>query len=184
MTTNRPSLKNPSVTGKNARETHRKDFDKEILALLTKGLSPNQIVQWYEETKKAELGPHNVREILQHYGERIKRLNAKFDAIAARSISMIEMDETFKGRRYIILVVMDSITGYVFMMKKIKRRNERHIKRALKSIRHILRNAKVVLTDEAPYFPAVVRDLCPNARHQICFIIQNLRRSMKAMEMP
>ena len=186
MTQNRRSIKNPSVNGEMLRETHRKESDKEILAIFTKGLSPNQIVHWYEEVKRERLMPHKVREVLQDYGSRIKKLNAKFDEIAARYISMIEMDETFKGRRYIVLVVMDSLTGYVFMMKKIKRRNERHIRRALESIRHILRNVKVVLTDEAPYFSAIVKDFCPNALHQICLVhvMRNIKAEVEKLKSP
>ncbi len=158
-------LKNSFNKTSEGEKAEQKQREKEVLALYTKNLSPNQISQYFKETGRMQCKAFHARNILLKNHPRIEKLNYKFDEIASQSISIIEMDETFKGMRYVILVVMDSLTGYIFLVQRILRKDGRHIKKALRPLKDMLMDVKVVLTDGAVYFPNIIQDLCPNSLH-------------------
>jgi len=85
-------------------------------------------------------------------------------------LSLLEIDETFKGRKISLLVVIDTMTGYIFHLQWLKSRSKKGILDTLASKRELFYNVVLVLTDGAPYFPEVVKELCPFAKHQQCLI--------------
>jgi len=91
------------------------------------------------------------------------------------------IDETFKGRRAAILVMIDSITGYIITIQWIKNREIGTIKKALLPFTDLFEKVKLVMTDGATYFPEVLNEIFPNATHQICLIhvMRNLYRKLE-----
>ena len=98
-------------------------------------------------------------------------LNERFDRVARRKLIMIHIDETFKGRKVSILILIDAITGYILHLEWLERRTEEAISKQLSPLREVLKNVILVITDGSPYFPEVVKKLCPDAFHQTCLIM-------------
>jgi transposase-like protein len=144
--------------------------EKLILDLLLAPMSPNQVKRHYFNVFRQQRKSHKIRQVLLMKKRRITILNSKFDFIACQTLSLLEIDETFKGRKISLLVVIDTLTGYIFHFQWLKSRSKQGILDALASKRELFQNAILVLTDGAPYFPEVVKELCPLAKHQQCLI--------------
>ncbi len=160
--------------------------ERQILDLLTAPVSPNRIGQHLGNVFRQQRKAHAVRKVLMKNHNRIQVVNHKFDFILIPSIRLLEIDETFKGMRVSILVVLDTWTGYILYFNWLKERSENGLVNALEPFRDQLDNILLVLTDGATYFPEVVRNLCPQAVHQICLVhvIRNLFRPMRAGRIP
>jgi len=144
--------------------------DISLLDLLSKNMSPNDIVDHIWNVKHVKIYSNKIIKQLLLYKARIHEVNRRFDCIAGKKLKVSVIDETFKGRKITVLVFMDMITGYVFLIQWIKNRRMETIKRALKPFQEIMDRVDLVLTDGAPYFPEVVHAIFPNARHQTCLV--------------
>lgn len=166
-------VSNYASMGENDRE-HKKfanmSEDKLILDLLLAPMSPNQVSRHLKNVFKIQRKCHKIRQVLLKNKGRIRSLNSKFDFIACRILRLLEIDETFKGRKISLLVVIDTMTGYIFHFQWLKSRSKKGILNALASKRELFYNVVLVLTDGAPYFPEVIKELCPFAKHQQCLI--------------
>jgi len=143
---------------------------RQILDLLLAPMSPNRISRHLYCVFRKNISSWKIKQLLLSYRTKIKKLNERFDQIAQRKIIMIHIDETFKGQKISILVLIDAITGYILHLEWLERRTEEAISMQLSSLRELLKNVILVITDGAPYFPEVVKNLCPDAFHQICLI--------------
>ena len=155
--------------------------DEFIIEQQSKCVSPNEIRATLQTLLRITRSSNRIRkELFKHY-EKIKQINKKFDKIACKKVHLLSMDETFKGRKIIILVLIDAITGYIICIKKIKNRKENTIVKALEPYKKLLTQVDLVLTDGAPYFPKVINRFLPNVRHQICLVhvLRNLFRKME-----
>ena len=125
-----------------------------------------------------------IRRVLFKHAKKVAQINAKLDLIACQIIRLIEIDETFKGRKAIFLLVVDASTGYILFMQWIPQRTKETILAALMPLEALFRNVKIVLTDGAPYFPDVIHELCPQAVHQLCLIhiMRNLFKFLQPFE--
>jgi transposase-like protein len=144
--------------------------EKQMLDLLMAPMSPHQVQLHFQNVFREQRKAHRVRQVLLKNKRRIRLLNQKFDWIAIHSLVLLEIDETFKGWKTSLLVIVDTFTGYIFYIGWLKERNARGILKAVEPIRDLFLNVALVLTDGAPYFPEVIAELCPNAKHQICLI--------------
>ena len=147
-----------------------KQEQRETLDLLLAPMSPNRVSRHFRHVHGKQISAWKIKRVVRAQGERIASINARMDRVASRKISIVQIDETFKGRWVSILVVIDAVTGYILHLQWLERRNTDAILDQLRPIASLLKNAKLVMTDGAPYFPAVVKELCPNARHQICLV--------------
>jgi transposase-like protein len=143
---------------------------KQILDLLMAPMSPNQVSRHLNNVFRIQRKAHKIRQVLLRNKHRILLLNNKFDLIAIPTLTLLEIDETFKGCKISMLVVVDTFTGYIFSIQWLKERSKEGILQALAPIQHLFLGVMLVLTDGAPYFPEVIKELCPNAKHQICLI--------------
>lgn len=158
--------------------------EKHILDLLMTPMSPNQVRRHFSNVFKQQRKCHKIRQVLLMKKRRIRCLNSKFDFIACQTLSLLEIDETFKGRKISLLVVIDTLTGYIFHCQWLKSRSKKGILDALESKRELFYNCILVLTDGAPYFPEVVHELCPFAKHQQCLIhvMRNLYPCLRSVQ--
>ena len=181
-----PRHKKPFINVNTLEGDKRKVVNKEILSLLMNGVSPNGIRRHFKDCRSIKLTRSYIRTLVISYGKVIKKINKKFDTIAARMISILEMDETFKGMKKKILVVMDSLTGYVFLVKQIAQKSKKCIINALNSLDIDFNNVKLVLTDGAPYFPKVIQTVFPHAKHQICLVhvMRTLSSELRKLKEP
>ncbi len=154
------------------------DLEACVISLLKQSSSPSEISRHFCDVGIPGVTPYRDKKILFDRASKIKEINDKFDEIASACVSILEWDETFKGLKYKVLVVLDSITGYVFLIERLLKRDFDHIVAALKPLRKVLQKVQVVLTDGAKYFPKVVKTLCPHAVHQICLV--HVMRSVHA----
>ncbi len=164
---------NNALMGTDGGKTNKKPSfsdDKLTLDLLLTPMSPNQVKCHHFNVFRQQRKAHKIRQVLLMKKRRIRMLNSKFDFIACQTLSLLEIDETFKGRKISLLVVIDTLTGYIFHFQWLKTRSKQGILEALASKRELFYNAILVLTDGAPYFPEVVKELCPLAKHQQCLI--------------
>jgi transposase-like protein len=141
-----------------------------ILDLLAKNNSPNDIKDHLWNVFKLRRKYHAIRKVVLRNAKRAQRINNIFDLWACQTVMLIEIDETFKGRKVSLLVVADSLTGYIFMIIWLPKRSESALIAALTPLKDLFWNVKLVLTDGAPYFPKVVKEICPNAKLQRCLI--------------
>jgi transposase-like protein len=141
-----------------------------ILDLIGKGTSPHELQDHFHNVYRLARKYHAIRKIVSQKAKKARRINTVFDLLACQTLLMIEMDETFKGSKVSLLVVADSVTGYIFMICWLPRRSKNELISTLTPIKDLFSNVKLVLTDGAPYFPDVVKDICPNAKHQRCLI--------------
>ena len=139
MSNNPTFLKNTTECTQRNNFPIEKEIDRIILSLMNKGLSPAGISRHLKEIGIPDIKPHKIREVLLKYVPKIEKINRKFDEIASRSISIVEWDETFKGHKYKVLVVLDSITGYVFLVERIAERSADRIKDILAPLKSALR---------------------------------------------
>jgi Transposase len=144
--------------------------EKQMLDLLMAPMSPNQVSRHLKNVFRIQRKAHKIRQVLLRNKHRIQLLNNKFDLIAIPTLTLLEIDETFKGRKISLLVVVDTFTGYIFQIQWLKERSKEGILQALAPIQHLFQGVMLVLTDGAVYFPEVVKVLCPNAKHQACLI--------------
>ena len=160
--------------------------EKQILDLLAAPVSPNRITRHFENVFRQQRKAYAVRKVLLKNHNRIRLINHKFDLIAITSIRLIEIDETFKGMRVSLLVVIDTWTGYILHLSWLKKRSKAGILKALESVQSMFTEIMLVLTDGAPYFPEVVADLCPHAIHQICLVhvLRGLFKSLRSTQTP
>ena len=147
-----------------------KEEERQILDLLAAPMSPNQISRHYKNVFRLQRKAHKIRQVLLKNKRRIRLLNHKFDWIACHTLTLLEIDETFKGQKISLLVVVDTLTGYIFHLQWLKSRSKKGILDALMPIQDLFLNVRLVLTDGAPYFPEIVKELCPLAKHQLCLI--------------
>ncbi len=95
-----------------------------ILDLFGGANSPNAIsshfVNVYRLTRKYQA----VRRVLFKHAKKVAQIKAKLDLIACQIIRLIEIDETFKGRKAIFLLVVDASTGYILFMQWIPQRTK------------------------------------------------------------
>ena len=143
---------------------------RQILDLLLVPVSPNRISRHLSQVYRQEISAWKIKQVLLSHGPKIRQLNTKFDQIARQKLIMIHIDETFKGRKVSILVLIDAITGYILHLGWLERRTEEVIFNQLKPLQKILKNVILVMTDGASYFPEVAKKSCPDAFHQICLI--------------
>lgn len=175
-TSNKTSQVNKTYSKNSIKNKPKKsNFDsitneKLTLDLLSKNLSPNEIANTIKNISKIKTYSKKIIKKLSKYSDRIKVLNYKFDKIACKKVTLLDIDETFKGRKINVLVVVDSITGYIISLVWIKNRKKDTIIKALLPYKDLFKNIKLVLTDGAPYFPEVVNELFPIAQHQTCLV--------------
>jgi len=143
---------------------------RQIFDLLLAPMSPNRLARHFSQVFRKQVSPWNIKQLLLSYKKQIDNLNERFDKIAGGKVIILQIDETFKGQKVSILVVIDGITGYIFHLEWLDRRTEEVISKQLSPLRELLTNVKLVTTDGAPYFPEVVNNLCPEAFHQICLV--------------
>lgn len=186
MTKRKLQLRKPSINVNTLEGKERKEMNKEILSLLMIGVSPNGIRRHFKDIRSIKITRTYIRTLVISYAKIIKKKNKKFDNIAARMISILEMDETFKGMKKKILVVLDSLTGYVFLVKQIAQKSKVCIINALIHSNINFNNVKLVLTDGATYFPDVIKTVFPNAKHQICLVhvMRNLSSELRKLKEP
>lgn len=154
----------------NPMNTEEYDEEKHILDLLMSPMSPNQVCEHFKNSFRQQRKSHKIRSVLLKNKCRIKVINKKFDFIVFPMLTLLEIDETFKGRNVSLLVVIDTFTGYIFHIQWLKERSKEGILKSLEPIRELFLGVTLVLTDGALYFPEVVKELCPMAKHQICLI--------------
>ena len=143
---------------------------RQILDLLLAPMSPNRLARHFSQVFRTQVSLWNIKQLLLSYKKLIETLNERFDKIAGRKVIILQIDETFKGQKVSILVVIDAITGYILHLKWLDRRTVEVISEQLSPLRELLKNIKLVMTDGAPYFPEVAKNLCPEAFHQICLV--------------
>lgn len=166
----------PSINGEISSQDVKQKYSltrveqRQILDLLLTPMSPNRVARHFLHVFQKHLSPWKIKQVLISYKESIEALNERFDQIAGRKVIILQIDETFKGQRVSILVVIDAITGYILHLEWLDRRTEEVISKQLSPLRGLLRNVKLVMTDGAPYFPEVAKTLCPDALHQICLV--------------
>ena len=139
--------------------------DEYIFEQASKGASPNEIKATLKIFKRMKGYSSRIRKVLASKSEQIRRINATFDAIACKKVHLLSLDETYKGRRVIILVMIDAITGYIICIRKIKDRKIPTIVKALRPYQDLFDKIELILTDGATYFPEVINQLFPNIRH-------------------
>ena len=108
---------NNALMGTNDCETKKNSSyndDKLTLDLLLAPMSPNQVERHYFNVFRQQRKSHKIRQVLLMKKRRIILLNSKFDFIACQTLTLLEIDETFKGRKISLLVVIDTLTGYIF----------------------------------------------------------------------
>ena len=127
--------------------------DRQILDLLSAPVSPNRIAQHFENVFRQQRKAHAVRKVLMKNHRRIQVVNHKFDFLLIPCIRLLEIDETFKGMRVSLLVVIDTWTGYILYFSWLKERSKDGILNALATLKGQLGEILLVLTDGAPYFP-------------------------------
>lgn len=154
----------------NWKDSFTRFEQRQILDLLLVPMSPNRISRHFSRVFRKKISPWKIKQFLLSYRAKIKRLNERFDRIAKRKIIMIHIDETFKGQKISILVLIDAITSYILHLEWLERRTEEAISKQLSPLQEVLKNVILVITDGAPYFPEVVKKLCPDAFHQTCLI--------------
>ncbi|MHA1292949.1 MAG: transposase [Promethearchaeota archaeon] len=143
---------------------------RQILDLLLVPMSPNRISRHLSCVFRKNISPWKIKKLLLSYGIKIRKLNERFDRIARRKIIIIHIDETFKGQKISVLILIDAITGYILHLEWLERRTEEAISKQLSPLRELLKNVILVITDGASYFLENVKKLCPDAFHQICLI--------------
>ena len=161
-----PKLRNQTVE-------HAVDLltqERLMIQLLAHGSSPNEIqahffnVFWIHRKYSA------IRKVLLARAHNVRRINNLFDRIASSTVTILEMDETFKGRQVSLLIVVDTLTGYIILIRWLPERSKNALLDVLLPLKELFKNVKLVLTDGAPYFPEVIQELCPQAQHQRCLI--------------
>jgi len=155
---------------KRSEQAIRRLEKRQILDLLLVPTSLNRISRHFAHVYKKSMSVYKIRQVVIAQEEKITAINGAFDRIAGRKITIMQIDETFKGWNVSILVVIDSVTGYILHLQRLEERNEETIVAELNPIQEHLKNVSLVLTDGAPYFPGVVKSICPDARHQLCLI--------------
>ena len=115
-----------------------------IIEQLSKYASPNEIVNTLRTLWRFKSYSSRIRKILLVQWEKIKGINRKFDVIACKKVHLISMDETFKGRKITILVMIDAITGYIICIKKIKNRKANTIVNALQPYKDLVRRESCI----------------------------------------
>ena len=167
---------NPSINGEiSSQKVKQKPClsrveHRQILDLLLAPMSPNRLARHFSHVFQKHISPWNIKQLLLSCKKQIEMVNERFDKIVGRKVIILQIDETFKGQKVSILVVIDAITGYIFHLEWLDRRTEEVISKQLSPLRETLRNITLVMTDGAPYFPEVVKNLCPDAFHQICLV--------------
>jgi transposase-like protein len=141
-----------------------------ILDLLAKSNSPNEIREHLWNVFKIRRKYHAIRKVVLQKAKRAQRLNTFFDLWACQTLMLLEIDETFKGRHVSLLVVVDSLTGYIFMILWLPKRSKETLVTALTPFKELFQYVKLVLTDGATYFPEVIKEIFPNAKQQRCLI--------------
>jgi hypothetical protein len=79
---------------------------REILDLLLAPMSPNRVARHFSQVFQKSVSAWTVKQFLLSQGKRITRLNERFDKIAGRKVIILQIDETFKGQKVSILVVL------------------------------------------------------------------------------
>lgn len=143
---------------------------RQILDLLLAPMSPNRLARHFFQVFRKKVSPWNIKQLLLSFKQQINYLNERFDKIAGPKVIILQIDETFKGQKVSILVVIDAITGYIFHLEWLDRRTVEVISTQLNPLSELLPNVKLVITDGASHFPEVVKTLCPDAFHQTCLI--------------
>jgi transposase-like protein len=144
--------------------------EKLILDLISKGNSPHEIEDHLWNVFKLRRKYHAIRKVVLRNAKRAQHINRFFDLIACQTLLLMEVDETFKGRHISLLIVVDSLTGYIFLITWLRQRTKDEIIKLMSPLKDLFQNVKLVLTDGAPYFPDVIKEICPNAKHQRCLI--------------
>src|SRR6056297_3874391 len=108
------------------------DIETQIISLFKHSLSPSEDSRHFCDVGIPGNTPYRVKKILLDHAPNIEHINKKFDEIASKCISILEWDETFKSMNYIVLVVMDSITGYIYRVEQIPERSYYEIKATFK----------------------------------------------------
>ena len=152
------SIKGEISSPRNKRSSSAPTLEKrQILDLLLVPVSPNRISRHLSQVYQQEISAWKIKQVLLSHGPKIRQLNTKFDQIARQKLIMIHIDETFKGRKVSILVLIDAITGYILHLGWLERRTEEVIFNQLKPLQKILKNVILVMTDGASYFPEVAK---------------------------
>lgn len=152
------------------RTMSAQDDRRVVLDLLMSPMSPNRVSAHFRNVHGKQLSAWKIKHMLLAQEECIAALNARFDQVASGRVSLKQIDEAFKGRNISILVLIDVVTGYIFHLQWLERRTKDVIIEQLCPLHPLLQNVTLVLTDGAPYFPAVVKEVCPNVGHQICLL--------------
>jgi transposase-like protein len=141
-----------------------------IIDLIGKANSPHEIEDHVWNVFRIERKYHAIRKVVLKTAKKAQRINHFFDLLACQTLLLVEIDETFKGRHISLLVVVDALTGYIFMIMWLPQRSKEEIIKAMAPLKDLFENVQLVLTDGAPYFPDVIKEICPNAQHQRCLI--------------
>ncbi len=149
---------------------HSEYFVKLILDLFARGLCPAQIEDHFRVCHSTEVSRYTSMNILKTHASAIHRLNLALSRWVTPTLSVCEIDETFNKQQMSFLVVVDTFTGFIFLCSPLKERNYKSLVNALDPFRNLFASTKTVLTDGAPYFPAVIKEIAPHVHHQICLV--------------
>jgi hypothetical protein len=90
---------------------------RQVIDLLLAPMSPNRVARHFSQVFRKQLSAWSIKQLLLSFRTKIEYLNERFDIIAGRKAIILQIDETFKGHKVSILVVIDAITGYVFHLQ-------------------------------------------------------------------
>lgn len=174
-------MKIPKINIYNANKENLSDnkpFHKHILDLVRKKVSINGIKNHFKELFDLYLNRNEIIDIIRKYSKIAKRKNRLLDEYVCKQLFILEIDEIFKGRKYMLLVVVDKVTGYVYLIQSLPDRKNETIINALQPLKHLFQKVEIVFTDGASYYPEVVKEVFPNAIHFICLlhVIRNLNK--------
>jgi transposase len=161
-----------------ANLSNDKQFHKHLLDLVRKRVSINAIKNHFKDLFDIHLNRNEIVDIIKRYSKIAKRKNRLLDEYICKQLYILEIDEIFKGQKYMLLVVVDKVTGYVYLIQSLPDRKTETIINALQPLKHLFQKVEIIFTDGASYYPEVVRELFLNAIHFICLlhVLRNLTK--------
>ena len=155
-------------------------IQKTTLDFISSARSINELAQHFR-TEDIPISEEIIKQYLLKLGDLARSINEAIDTKVQHLITIVEVDETFKGSEVRFFESIDHKYRYLLRLHLIESSDYDTLYHSFKELKDQFHNTRYIITDLAKPYPAIIDEVFGHIEHQFCQI-HALRTLLKDMD--